>query len=337
LLLGLLILSTLVALRRRHPMAFAGAWFFLILAPTSSILPIATEVAAEHRLYLPAAAAIAVIVIAAHQAGRWLHARASAARRQSERRLTTIVGLVLTTAVVIVFSGMTQARNRDYWSVEALLADTVEKRPLDARVRMVYGVELLEARRFADAEYHLRLAMTLPNRSGAREGWEPTSHMYLGAALCAQGKLADGIAELERALALDANLTEAHAFLGEAYATQGRIADAVGALRTSLSIAPDQPHVMRRLAWILSTTTDDRVRDGAAAVTLAERVVGAQAGDPLAWSTLAAAYAEVARFPDAVAAARRALAIARDSGRADLLAALASDITVYESRRPLRQ
>ena len=66
-------------------------------------------------------------------------------------------------------------------------------------------------------------------------------------------------------------------------------------------------------------------------------MVAVQAGDPLAWSTLAAAYAEVRRFPDAVAAARRALAIAQDTGRADLLPALTSDIAVYESRRPLRQ
>lgn len=337
LMLVLLIAMTLIALRRRHPIAFAGVWFFLILAPTSSVVPIATEVAAEHRLYLPTAAVIAVIATAIYRAGLWLRSRAASERRQREQRLTAMVGIVLTAAVVVVFSGITQARNRDYWSVESLLRDTVEKRPLDARVRMVYGVELLETRRFEDAEHQLRLAMTLPNRSGTREKWEPMSRMYLGAALCAQGELVEGIAELERALSLDANLTEAHAFLGEAYATQGRVADAVRALQTSLRLTPDQPHVMRRLAWFLATTTDDRVRDGATAVTLAERVVAQHAGDPLAWSTLAAAYAEVARFPDAITAARRALAIAQDTGRGDLLTALASDIAVYESRRPLRQ
>jgi cytochrome c-type biogenesis protein CcmH/NrfG len=328
---------TLVAVVRRHPVAFPGAWFFLILAPTSSILPIATEVAAEHRLYLPAAAVIVVVVIVACQAGLWLRARASPERQRRERRLTVTVGVIAATIIVAVFAGITHTRNRDYWSVESLLGDTVEKRPLDVRVRLVYGVELLESRRFAEAEHHLRLAMTLPNRSGTREGWEPMARMYLGAALSAQEKLSDGIAELERALALDANLTEAHAFLGEAYAAQGRIGDAVRALRRSLALTADQPNVMRRLAWFLSTTTDDRVRDGAAAVTLAERAVAALPGDPLAWSTLAAAYAEVGRFPDALTTARRALAIAQDTGRADLLAALASDIAVYESRRPLRQ
>ena len=41
---------TTVAVVRRHPLGFAGAAFFLILAPTSSVLPIVTEIAAEHRM-----------------------------------------------------------------------------------------------------------------------------------------------------------------------------------------------------------------------------------------------------------------------------------------------
>src|SRR5207253_1658209 len=49
---------TVVALWRRHPLGFLGAWFFIILAPTSSVLPITTEVASEHRMYLPSAAVI---------------------------------------------------------------------------------------------------------------------------------------------------------------------------------------------------------------------------------------------------------------------------------------
>src|SRR3989475_12848490 len=54
-----LIAVTIWALVRRMPIGFAGAWFFGILAPTSSIIPIVTEIAAEHRMYLPLAAVIA--------------------------------------------------------------------------------------------------------------------------------------------------------------------------------------------------------------------------------------------------------------------------------------
>jgi cytochrome c-type biogenesis protein CcmH/NrfG len=232
---------------------------------------------------------------------------------------------------------MTHARNRDYWSVESLMRDTVGKRPADARVRMLLGVELLGSRRYAEAEHHLRLALALPNPGAARAAWEPMARMYLGASLCAQQKFADGIPELERALALNPALAEAHAFLGEAYVAQQRISDGIRALRASLSVMPDQPNVMRRLAWILSTAKDDRVRDGAAAVTFAERAVAALPADPLAWSALAAAYAEVGRFRDATATARRALAVAQNAGRVELLPELGGDIALYEAGRPLRQ
>jgi Flp pilus assembly protein TadD len=333
--LAVLVGLTTTAVARRHPLGFAGAWFFLILAPTSSVLPIATEVAAEHRLYLPSAGIIFLIVIAVYLAGRWL--RSLESMRRLGPTTAVVTGVLLAAGIAAVFAAMTHARNRDYWSVESLMRDTVEKRPADARVRMLLGVELLESRRFSEAEHHLRLALTLPGPAAARAGWAPMARMYLGSALCAQEKFADGIPELERALALDPTLAEAHAFLGEAYAAQSRVADAVGAFRASLAVTPDQPNVMRRLAWFLATAKDDRVRDGAAAVALAERAVAARPADPLTWTTLAAAYAEVARFPDAVATARRALAIAQNAGRVELLPDLANDIVLYEARRPLRQ
>jgi hypothetical protein len=52
-LLVLLAAATLVALLRRHPLGFAGAWFLLILAPSSSVLPIATEQYSCERLERP--------------------------------------------------------------------------------------------------------------------------------------------------------------------------------------------------------------------------------------------------------------------------------------------
>jgi hypothetical protein len=55
-----LIAAVLWGIWRRHPAGFAGAWIFLTLAPTSSVVPIATEVGAERRGYLALAALIAV-------------------------------------------------------------------------------------------------------------------------------------------------------------------------------------------------------------------------------------------------------------------------------------
>jgi tetratricopeptide (TPR) repeat protein len=74
-LLVLALLGTLWAWRTRPPLAFAGAWFFLLLAPTSSVLPIISEPCADRRMYLPM---LALLVPLACRASR-LPAGAAAA------------------------------------------------------------------------------------------------------------------------------------------------------------------------------------------------------------------------------------------------------------------
>src|SRR5205814_1211326 len=53
-----LLVAALAAWIRRPQIAFLGSCFFLTLAPTSSVIPIATEVGAERRMYLPLAALV---------------------------------------------------------------------------------------------------------------------------------------------------------------------------------------------------------------------------------------------------------------------------------------
>ncbi len=61
--LVVLLLAALVAVIVNSPIGVAGAWFFITLAPASSIVPILTEVGAERRMYVPLMAAVALIVI----------------------------------------------------------------------------------------------------------------------------------------------------------------------------------------------------------------------------------------------------------------------------------
>ena len=64
--------ATVWAFRRRPEVGFLGAWFFLILGPTSSILPSLGEVAAERRMYLPLAAVVTMVVVGAYAIGKRL-------------------------------------------------------------------------------------------------------------------------------------------------------------------------------------------------------------------------------------------------------------------------
>jgi len=67
--------STIFLVLRRPTIGFLGASFFMILAPTSSVLPIITEIMAEHRMYTPAMIIVAYAVFGIYilaQRRQWL-------------------------------------------------------------------------------------------------------------------------------------------------------------------------------------------------------------------------------------------------------------------------
>jgi len=326
LLLTVLLAATIYAIVKRHPLGFPGGAFFLILAPTSSVLPIATEVAAEHRMYLPAAAVIAAVLLAANRSAS-LSGERGRARLKGSRYMK---GLAVA-AVVVMFAETTRARNRVYWNDETLWIDTIARRPANARARIGYGIDLLSAGRFADAERELRVAVALEDNNGR-------AHMNLGSALCAQGKLAEGIPHLERALALNPDLVEAYGLLGEAYIGTHDHARAKTYLLRGVAALPDNPFLLTRAAWLLATSPDAAVRDGAKAVELAERAVHTPDGDAnvVFLDTEAAAYAEIGRFDDAAATARRAAAVARAQGQAQFVPELEQHAALFAARQQLR-
>jgi len=113
----LLTASVLCCLRRAWP-GFLGALFFLILAPSSSVVPLIREMVAERRMYLPSAAVIILLLAAAWQLLQGLPKRSA--------RTTAIFGVVI---LAIIFAATTAARNRDYQSAIRFWSDAIQKRP----------------------------------------------------------------------------------------------------------------------------------------------------------------------------------------------------------------
>lgn len=330
--------ATIFAIVRRHPWGFLGGWFFAILAPSSSVLPLATEVAAERRMYLPLAALVVVAVVGTYRLGQRVLAAVTtdarsprAADARSRHAAAKVTAAVLVACVVAVLGATTYARNRDYWSDERIWQDTVEKRPTNPRARVNYGVDLYAARRLPEAERELREAVRLKETSAPAQA-------NLGSVLCSLGQLEEGISHLERALALDPEYSSAHGNLAEAYAARGQRVLAAQQFALAVAIAPDRPFFLNRLGWLLATSPEDGVRNGPRAVEVAERAVsltGRQ--DTMSLDTLSAAYAEVGRFDDAVATAGEALALAdRQGGRASV-PDLAGRLSLFQKRQKYRE
>src|SRR5204862_8106080 len=109
--------------------------------------------------------------------------------------------------------GATGERHRDSVSAAALWGDTVEKRPGNARARINYGIELMGAGQYAQAEAQMRAALPLEMDPETRA----QAHLQLGSALPAQRRLDEGLRSIERALQLDPAMQDAAALLGHAY------------------------------------------------------------------------------------------------------------------------
>jgi tetratricopeptide (TPR) repeat protein len=96
---------------------------------------------------------------------------------------------------------------------------------------------------------------------------------------------------------------------------RGDFAGAIARYRMALKMDPDFPEALNNLAWLLASCPDASLRDGAEAVRLGERACKiTDYNRTMMLGTLAAAYAEAGRFPDAVAMAQKACALASGAG-----------------------
>ena len=160
-------------------------------------------------------------------------------------------------------------------------------------------------------------------------------HTNLGVALVWKKRPEDAIAQFRKAIEIDPGFVEAHRNLGDAYYyLQGKPGEAAAEWREVLRALPDDVPALTAIAWVLATWPAASIRNGAEAIKLAERAVQKSARrNPDALDALAAAYAEAARYAEAVDTIREALAAVKEAAQT---VGLKSRLAVYEQRRPYR-
>jgi hypothetical protein len=133
LLVGLLLAGTAVAMWRRPALGFLGVWFFACLAPTSSLMPIARQTIAEHRMYLALAAPVTLVTVAAWTLCCRLWPIAGDGAAPGIRRLARLSVLLPLALAAALLATATYQRNHDYRSALSLWQDTSRKRPDNPR------------------------------------------------------------------------------------------------------------------------------------------------------------------------------------------------------------
>jgi tetratricopeptide (TPR) repeat protein len=181
-----------------------------------------------------------------------------------------------------------------------------------------------------EAMVHYQQAITLePNYADA--------YYNRGNLLLAKGQIDDAIADWEKTLQLQPNDADAHTCLGNAFLRKGSLNEAIAHYQTAVTLAPDDPHSRNNLAWILATSSDDKIRNGAKAIEFAQQAVAISRGrEPQFVRTLAAAYAEAGRFSESIATAQQAAMIANMQGKSRLANNLEKDLLLYRAYLPLR-
>ena len=195
-----------------------------------------------------------------------------------------------------------------------------------------------------DEQSHANLAIALSNAGKVDESiaeletasklapGDATIHRNLAIALAQKGRMDEAIQHLEKAMQIAPDFTEGYFYLGALYSTHGRLADALAQWQHLLDLQPGHVLALNSLARALATAPDASLRNGAEAVVLAERAAHLSGGrEPVLLDTLAAAYAEVGRFPEAARTERQALELAAQGQNPQMMDALKARLGLYEA------
>jgi len=281
---GLAILGMLAVMfrgiRRREWYGFVVAWFFLILAPTSSIAP-TRQAIFEHRMYLSLAAVVVLVVVVGDYALRraclafkavtlaagedagppcresdvsapWrVGVLADRAKGKPKGKTMaagheTVFGAVLALALVILFGFLTHARNKDYHSELGIWRDNLVHQPESEIAHNNIGNALQALGRTPEAIAHYREALRIAPDYGE-------VHYNLGLALQATGQLQAAVDHYQQSLGFKPRAADAHNNLANALHALGRTSEAIALYREALRIDPGYAQAHYNLGYALQT------------------------------------------------------------------------------------
>jgi Flp pilus assembly protein TadD len=270
---------------RNRLWAYPAVWLFGILAPSSSFVPI-VDVIFEHRMYLPLAGVVVLVVLT----GYILFERWSARR----------AGLILVAAVIIVLGLLTLQRNRDYRSGVSIWQKVLEVAPDNARAHNSIGNALKLEGKHSEAINHYQQAIRL-------KPTDASAYNNLGGVLLAKGRLDEAADYFQQAVRLMPDYADAYTNLGLAAALQGRTDEAIGYFQQALQVKPSdgEAHYNLGIALLSQGKVDD-------AISQLRLSIQTKPSNTDAYYKLGAALKAQGKLDEAVVAFREALQLRPD-------------------------
>ena len=203
--------------------------------------------------------------------------------------------------------------------------------PDNADVQNNLGTVMADQGRTTEALKYFQKALELKPDSAK-------THFNLATLFVARGQLDEAIKHYQQALELMPDFTRARYQFGLVLQTRGKFAEAVAQFEKILELDPKHIASQNNLAWLLATCPDNSVRNGNKAVELAQQAVQLSRGrSPEVLDTLAAAYAEAGRFPEAIETARQASDLSTALNNKPLAEAIQTQLHFYETNSPYHE
>jgi Flp pilus assembly protein TadD len=234
--------------------------------------------------------------------------------------------------LVLIAAGVVAVRQVGFWqNSETIFGHCLTVTPNNHVAHNNLGAALAQQGRTEEARAQFMVAWRL-------QPHDADTLYNVGLLLADQGKFEEGAPYLAEAVGTKPELGSIYGKLGMILDTRGRTAQAIACYREGMRLRPGQVDMGNNLAWILATTADARLRDGSEAVRLAQQACESSGyKQPLVVGTLAAAYAEAGRFPQAVATAEQAIALATAAGQPGLAERNRQLLELYRAGKPFRE
>jgi Flp pilus assembly protein TadD len=346
-LLLLLVSAGVTVGSRKHPYLPMGwLWYLGMLVPVIGLMQVGSQAKADRYTYLPQIGLYIIVAWGcAELCGAWRHRRAA---------LGAGAGVSLVALLVLAHVQTGYWKNSvSLWThalactSENSLAHNNLGLALAAEGKLPEAIQHFEQARqlkpdYAEAYNNLGFALATEGElPEATQDFEKAlqlkpdyaeAYNNLGLDFAVQGKLSEAVQDCERAVQLRPDYADAHNNLGFALASEGKLSEAIQEYERAIRLKPDYVEAINNLAYLLATSQNAALRNGSRAIALSQRANQlTSSANPVVLGTLAAAYAEAGRYPEAVETANRAIRLARDAGNSNLIGTLASQLELYKS------
>jgi tetratricopeptide (TPR) repeat protein len=160
------------------------------------------------------------------------------------------------------------------------------------------------------------------------------SHNLRGVTWALKGNYDRAIADYSKAIDIQPRYAETYNNRGFAYTQQGDLKLALEDYTRALEIDPFLVDAYNNKAWVLATCADQHIRDGGAAVRLAQKAMELKP-DVSSMDTLAAAYAAVGNFESAIEIQRKAIQKLMLANKTEEVRKYLSRLKSYQSQQAL--